>query len=163
MYWPVGTPRIYATSASSQAPTFSFVVSHDGLPSPTDPDPTPERPPLRDADSSSIHDGLAPPQPSPLLPPGTPPTPLTPAIKPVEHAFHHPEEPVPHQSPPGASSASLSQLLNEPVLALRVARSGHLFAVITATSMTVWQTKVRPFTARMRCCPPPVCSPSRVC
>ncbi|EJT81330.1 hypothetical protein GGTG_01313 [Gaeumannomyces tritici R3-111a-1] len=141
MYWPVGTPRIYATSASSQAPTFSFVVSHDGLPSPADLDPRPERPPLPHADSSSSHDGLAPPQPSPLLPPGTPPTPLTPAIKPVEHALQHPDGATSYPAPPGAASTSLSLLLSEPILALRVARSGHLFAIITATSMTVWQTK----------------------
>jgi len=31
---------------------------------------------------------------------------------------------------------------NENILGLRISRTGHLFAVITATSMTIWQTKV---------------------
>ena len=41
----------------------------------------------------------------------------------------------------GVSGADMVPL-KDPVLALRVARAGHLFAVITATSITVWQTKV---------------------
>jgi hypothetical protein len=68
----------------------------------------------------------------------TPITPLTPGIKPVEHGyldednFAHSPGPVPTNLP-----------LHDAILALRVARAGHIFAVITATSMTVWQTKVR--------------------
>jgi len=32
--------------------------------------------------------------------------------------------------------------LKDPVLALCVARNGHIFGIITATSITLWQTKV---------------------
>src|SRR3569833_1200183 len=77
MYWPVGTPRIFATS-SSHTPTFNLVVSHDGLPSP---------PPLRDdkpdhqssllpAAPTSSQDALGLPG---ALSPATPTTPITPA------------------------------------------------------------------------------------
>lgn len=31
---------------------------------------------------------------------------------------------------------------NENILSLKISRSGHLFAVITLTSLTIWQTKV---------------------
>jgi hypothetical protein len=70
-------------------------------------------------------------------------TPRTPAIGPVEHDEDEDE------SVTGA--VTISQRITEtdnvplkdPVLALRVSRTGHLFAVITATSITVWQTKVR--------------------
>lgn len=33
--------------------------------------------------------------------------------------------------------------VKDPILALRVSRAGHIFAVITKTSIVVWQTKVR--------------------
>lgn len=141
MYWPVGTPRVYATNSDNQDTNFGFVVSQDGLQSPgVDGD----RPPLTHGESSSsTHDAiLGPPQPSPLLTPATPTTPITPAIKSVEHAFNYdgdaqglPQEPSP------ATSGNLATLLKEPILALRVARTGHLFAVITSTTMTIWQTK----------------------
>jgi hypothetical protein len=137
MYWPVGTPRIYATSSSSassssstaQSPNLNVHVSHDGL---TPPALSDSRRPssLRAVESSSSQDALA-------LPP-TPLTPVTPGLRPVEHDY----------ITDGGSSetahgpAAVSIPLHEPVLGLRVARPGHLFAVITATSMTIWQTKV---------------------
>jgi RAB6A-GEF complex partner protein 1 len=70
--------------------------------------------------------------------PLTPITPVTPAIKSVEQ-FESDENDGPTQPAP-ASPALLPR--TEPVLALKVARSGLLFATITATSITVWQTKV---------------------
>ncbi len=69
--------------------------------------------------------------------PNTPTTPMTPAIKPVEHEYRDDASERPPSDPAPASIP-----VKEPTLALRVARSGHLFATITATSMTIWQTKV---------------------
>ena len=146
MYWPVGTPRIFATS-SSHTPTFNLVVSHDGLPSP---------PPLRDdkpdhqssllpADPTSSQDALGLPG---ALSPATPTTPLTPAtpgIKSVEQGYH--DESREHES---SAPVPVNIPRKEPMLALRVARSGHLFATITATSMTIWQMKVRLFSLPWR-------------
>ncbi|KAI6379123.1 hypothetical protein MCOR25_002102 [Pyricularia grisea] len=141
MYWPVGTPRVYATNSDNQDTNYGFVVSQDGLQSPG---VDAERPPLTHGESSSsTHDAnLGPPQPSPLQTPATPTTPITPSIKSVEHAFNYDfdiQVPTPQPSP--APSGNLAQLLKEPILALRVARTGHLFAVITSTTMTIWQTK----------------------
>jgi hypothetical protein len=67
----------------------------------------------------------------------TPITPLTPGIKPVEHDYLDEHSPM-HS--PGIAPPPIP--LQEPILALRVARAGHIFAVITATSMVIWQTKV---------------------
>lgn len=139
MYWPIGTPRIYATS-SSRAPSFNLVVSGDGL-SDTPPEPDP-------AFSPSAHDHVDV-QPGPATPvtpvtpvvpvtPATPATPLTPAVQSVEHD----DNPFPGAAAASGASEPYAVPLSEPVLALRVSRAGHLFAVITATSITLWQTKV---------------------
>ncbi|KAM5356255.1 hypothetical protein ACJ41O_002901 [Fusarium nematophilum] len=130
MYWPIGTPRIYATS-SSRAPAFKLVVSHDGLRSPSDtslaasPDPSsvnPRGPLLDDIDSQ---------------PPPTPATPATPAVRPVEHEDYTTSRP----RPTSQSSDAGVVPVKDPILSLRVSRSGNLFAVITTTSITIWQTK----------------------
>lgn len=140
MYWPLGTPRIYATSSSRQ-PDSIRVISHDGLPS------TPGRPEQRfdnasllSPNSAVLQDGpgtsSAGPSTNPITP-VTPITPLTPGIKPVEHDYLDENSPV-HS--PGIAPPPIP--LQEPILALRVARAGHIFAVITATSIVIWQTKV---------------------
>lgn len=131
MYWPVGTPRIYATS-SSQPASFNIVVSHDGLSPPT-PDDKADQASLLTIDSTSSKELAIPPTPI------TPLTPQTPGIKSVEHDLF--------DSPSEASTVNgpepLGIPLKEPILALRVSRLGQIFAVITATSMTIWQAKVR--------------------
>ncbi|GAB1311225.1 WD40 repeat protein [Madurella fahalii] len=141
MYWPLGTPRIYATSSSIRQQGPSRVISHDGL---TPPDSGPEP---RSNRNSLLSPGFAGPQDgsgtstAPLssaspVTPVTPMTPLTPGIKSVEYGY--PDGASPEHSP-GPAPPSIP--LREPIVALRVARAGHIFAVITATSMTVWQTK----------------------
>jgi hypothetical protein len=146
MYWPLGTPRIYATSCSRQ-PGVLRIVSNDGLPSPLPspaPAPAPEQRPDRNSllspSSAAVRDGLdtsssaaAP------LTPVTPITPLTPGIKPVEHGHDGIDD---HSPAFSQASATPSIPLHEPILALRVSRAGHVFAVVTATSITLWQTKV---------------------
>jgi len=66
-------------------------------------------------------------------------TPATPGLRPVEHDY------ITDGRSSGAThdTPAASIPVHEPVLALRVARPGHIFAVITATSMTIWQTKVQ--------------------
>jgi RAB6A-GEF complex partner protein 1 len=132
MYWPIGTPRIYATS-SSRAPTFNLVISNDGLPGP------PSRGAI-DQPRSSLLSLESQSSGQEELELQTPITPTTPAIQSVEHE---------DQGILGAAAdpsmnlpSSLNIPLADPVLALRVSRTGHLFAVITATSITIWQTKV---------------------
>lgn len=136
MYWPIGTPRIYATSSSKYS-TFQFLLSNDGLKSPsTETETNPRSPPLptspfRHASSGAHEDGD-------LLPPPTPMTPITPAIRPVDHGDYMSRDS--GESFPTSEMPSIP--VKDPILALRVSRAGHLFAVITKNSITVWQTKV---------------------
>ncbi|KAH9908668.1 RIC1-domain-containing protein [Xylariomycetidae sp. FL2044] len=139
MYWPTGTPRIYATS-TSQAPIKPGVtVSHDGL----DLD-------VETSDSSSSRLATSPPKDpnerivearNTLLPvtPGLK-TPATPAINSVEHDVYQDGSPQSSQQYLG-SGGGASVPIGEPIVALQVSRTGHLFATITATTMTIWQTK----------------------
>jgi RAB6A-GEF complex partner protein 1 len=140
MYWPVATPRIYATT--SQASSRSTVVlSHDGADSAT---------PGDDGSLLSLDSAASKPteggpnettsgQPTPTTPGLF--SPRTPGINAVELDF-----------PPDASAQSSEEHLEtptlpsgEPIISLKVSRTGHIFATITATTMTVWQTKVRGF------------------
>ncbi|OLN92890.1 Guanine nucleotide exchange factor subunit ric1 [Colletotrichum chlorophyti] len=126
MYWPIGTPRIYATSSRS-GPAFNLVVSHDGLPNPFDNRPT---------DDASAQSCLnAQPQQLEDVELATPLTPVTPAIQSVDDDRHDP--PTSRPSP----RLNVNIPLKDPILALRISRAGHLFAVITSTSMTIWQAK----------------------
>lgn len=132
MYWPIGTPRVYATS-SSRASDSNIYVSYDGLQSHSGSSvesPQPE----------SSAQQLKPPTPEEsddAQPPPTPMTPATPAVKPVERYEFFPDG--------GAAKDHAAEdrrvPVKDPVLALRIARTGQMFAVITATSITLWQTK----------------------
>ncbi|AEO54256.1 hypothetical protein MYCTH_2296628 [Thermothelomyces thermophilus ATCC 42464] len=139
MYWPLGTPRIYATSNSRQTGSL-HTVSHDGLPSvPNASGQRADKGWLSSSPDSAHQDAstsAAPPPTTTPLTPVTPITPLTPGIKPVEPDYLDEDSPA-HSTGSAASAIPL----HEPILALRVARAGHIFAVITATSITIWQTK----------------------
>lgn len=134
MYWPIGTPRVYATS-SGRAPNLNLFVSHDGLPSRSESDL--DSPPASEAKPRSVagHDDVD------IQPPPTPITPITP-ITPAVQSVDHDENPMDSATWDPRRPEASEVPLRDPVLALRVARAGHLFAVITATSITVWQTKV---------------------
>jgi RAB6A-GEF complex partner protein 1 len=136
MYWPIGTPSIYATTSNS-SPNFRFLVSHDGLQSPPQTDP--RSPPLP---TSPFHQSssTAPPEDGELHPLPTPITPLTPRIAPVEHGDD--ESRSSEESSTNVNVPSIP--VKDPILALRVSRAGHLFVVITKKSITIWQTKVCP-------------------
>lgn len=140
MYWPVATPRIYATTsqASSQP---RLVLSHDGVDS---------------SSMLSLDSAAEPAEPTtdlsvpatPGLFSSAPITPRTPAVNSVEHDSYHDVSAQSSQE----HLDSPDQLVipsSEPIVALRVSRTGHLFATITATSLTVWQTKVR---SELRAC-----------
>lgn len=116
MYWPIGTPRIFATvGLRGQHST----VSYDGLPSP---DHSSQQDP-RPAEERVATD---------LQIPITPATPATPGIRPVDSEFHD-------GTPTGLVPSCVP--VADPILALRISRSGTLFTTITRTSMTIWQSK----------------------
>ncbi|KAK3394549.1 RIC1-domain-containing protein [Podospora didyma] len=137
MYWPLGTPRIYATNSGRAQGSHHHSVSDDGL---TPPDHGVDYRPdsyhfLAPAPVAN-HDTLTP-TPMPITP-LTPVTPITPGIKSIEEDDQE-DKGSEHFPEPGPPPSGLP--LNEPILGLRVARPGHIFAVITSTSMTIWQTK----------------------
>lgn len=144
MYWPIGTPRIFATS-SSRSSSAQLVKSQDGVHIP---------PLLADIGQDREADGAAGSGSSPgpgadllsphndIQTPITPMTPRTPAVESVEHDDYD-DEATETASPSDQQVAdSLEVPTKDPVLALRVSRTGHLYAVITKTSITIWQTKV---------------------
>ncbi|KAI0197730.1 DUF1339 domain protein [Astrocystis sublimbata] len=147
MYWPIGTPKIYATTTASQPhrrPSSIVSVSHDGLP---------DRPESADtAESAGFFDESAPARDRELRPddpnavpltPGPPATPATPYIHSVEHDTLKSAGLKNGLSYFGASGASASAVVpaHEPIIALKASRTGHLFAVVTASTLTIWQTK----------------------
>ncbi|KAG6016807.1 hypothetical protein E4U43_003051 [Claviceps pusilla] len=136
MYWPIGTPRIYATS-SGRAPELSLFVSYDGLQQPDDSSSTSsfaQRGQTGALDALDHND-------VDTLPPPTPMTPSTPAVQSIEqddYTVHTPTKLLPLFK----DSVNRNALpLKDPVLALCVARNGHIFGIATATSITLWQTK----------------------
>ncbi|KAI3332459.1 RIC1-domain-containing protein [Xylariaceae sp. AK1471] len=144
MYWPIGTPRIYATTTAYTPSNQNLVVSRDGLPASTSTSTSTSTPddaasltslestiikesnPSEPESETNAHDAAA-----PLLTPGLP-TPATPGIKSVEHdsSEHY-----------FSGSDHCVVPTGEPIVALKVSRTGHLFAVITASTLTIWQTK----------------------
>lgn len=143
MYWPVGAPRIYATSSNTTSQAHVYDVDEEPeLPEDTDssasllikPEPAVC---IDDASNEAVGD------------PATPITPITPGIIPVEHDTQS-RLTARFQTKSLASSFCPRRESANHLLALRVSRSGLLFAIITATSLTIWQTKVctwKPLTA----------------
>src|SRR5690242_7740282 len=127
MYWPLGTPRIYATNSSRQ-PGSLQIISDDGLPPATGrSEQRLDRPSLLSPNSATLQDGsgassaLGPTTATAPLTPLTPITPLTPGIKPVEHEYLDHDDP---RHSPGPTPLGIP--LHEPILALRVARASHI-------------------------------------
>lgn len=131
MYWPIGASRIFAASSTS---TKSRILrfEEDAQSRET----TEGNGSLVDSESvvsegqaaNEITSGLS-----------SPVTPITPGIKPVEHD-HIPSLSTKLLEQDAARARAPESL---PLLSLRTSRTGHLFAVITSTSLTVWQTKVQ--------------------
>ncbi|KAJ1333927.1 RAB6A-GEF complex partner protein 1 [Microdochium nivale] len=141
MYWPVGTPRIYVT-ATTAATTNGLPVStaHDGLRDQGD-DEIKQLDRQRTASMSSTaasQESSIVDLPTPITP--GPRTPFTPGINSIEHDSYLGPDSTSSQEDLAAYSHGLLHPA-ESLLALKVSRSGTLFAVITATSIVVWQTK----------------------
>jgi len=142
MYWPVGTPRVYVTATTAATAREEPVAStaHDGL----DERPSDEFGPGSREQGTGISPGVTTqevniPELSTPITPGLR-TPFTPGIKSVEHDGYIGHGTDASQQDLSAYSHGLARP-SEPLLALKVSRSGTLFAVITATSIAVWQTK----------------------
>jgi hypothetical protein len=138
MYWPIGAPRIYAAS-SSKASKDRMLESDDDAESR---DTTEGSGSLLNAPSINSGGGSEDDGERRLEGAATPITPTTPGIRPVELDYHRrlSARSVGQDGfSPGFGQIQADQ---EPLLALRISRTGHLFAVITSTSLTIWQTKV---------------------
>lgn len=130
MYWPIGAPRIYAASNNKVEPERTFELDDDA-----------ESRETTEGSGSLVDAGSVESEEKPedsLEPPQTPLSPTTPGIKPVEHDSQN-DLSTRHTD---YGNSSFRSAESEPLLALRISRTGHLFAVITSTSLTVWQTKV---------------------
>jgi hypothetical protein len=139
MYWPIGAPRIYAASNNKTTGNRGVESDDDAESRET----TEGSGSLLEAPSTisgeRSDDGLQPPSGT-----STPMIPGTPGVRPIEQ----------QESQPTLSAQLLGRDTSFPatagspadkefLLGLRVSRTGHLFAVISATSLTIWQTKVR--------------------
>jgi len=137
MYWPIGAPRIYAAS-SSKIKKHQVLESDDDAESreTTEDSGSLLNAPSIDSESKS-DDGLEPPSAA-----STPP--VTPGIQPVEQ-FDSQRRLSARLTGHNAILAGsiLESAEKQPLIALRISRTGHLFAVITETSLTIWQTKVK--------------------
>ncbi len=133
MYWPIGAPRVYAAS-NTKAPRDRILQFDDDAESretTEDSDSLVDSPSngleIKGEDENEERSGVS-----------TPVTPITPGIQPVEHDTHR-RFPIRATGYDHAISGSAEK---EPLLSLKISRTGHLFAVITSTSLTIWQTKV---------------------
>ncbi|KAL7628269.1 WD40 repeat protein [Parahypoxylon ruwenzoriense] len=140
MYWPIGTPRIYATTTSQASARTNLVISHDGITASAAADNEslssiePPAPIIHEEQDRTILDTHALP-----ITPGLK-TPATPAVNSVEHdVYHDGSRQGSQQYLPGFGGNGIPA--GDPIIALKVSRTGHLFAVITTTTMTIWQTK----------------------
>ncbi|KAH8663157.1 RIC1-domain-containing protein [Tricladium varicosporioides] len=129
MYWPIGAPKIYAASNSKIDTSRTYELEDDAESRET----TDGSGSLLNAPSAGSEEE----QEEDLEPLSTPMTPITPGIKPVEHDFQRGQSLRAGDHDEGIFKSTEK----EPLLALRISRTGHLFAVITATSLTIWQTK----------------------
>ncbi|KAI1339582.1 DUF1339 domain protein [Xylariaceae sp. FL0016] len=138
MYWPIGTPKVYATTTAQPLARPHLVVSHDGLASSSSSSAAIDEAVSPNVDSRDPkgNSGLDAPIPTTPLPK----TPATPGINSVEHDIFN--DASAQSSEQGLQQpAGIALPTAEPILSLKVSRSGHLFAVITASTMTIWQTK----------------------
>jgi RAB6A-GEF complex partner protein 1 len=136
MYWPIGAPRIYAAS-NKKAPKRQIIHSDDDAENHGN---FARRGSRASASRSSPHtaqdeDETA----SELVPPSTP---LTTGVGPVEHEAQRRLSTRSAVNPEDDLEDRIVQAEKSPILSLKISRSGHLFAVITSTSLTIWQTKV---------------------
>lgn len=131
MYWPIGTPKTYASSTSVSS---THIYHFD------DSSPAPLVASIRESPTIHVGDTDSSLQ---RLPADNaePKTPMSPAVLSAEHDERDGTSP---RFPPDLHDGvgDPATRMKEPILALKVSRTGHMFVVATATTMTVWQTKV---------------------
>lgn len=140
MYWPISAPRIYSASNSPPAPATQVLETDDDAESRENTEGSGsllEAPSISGDDDRQHCDGQL--SLSGASTPMTPMTPKTPGIRPVEQNENQWRGSTGGLGQGGAGSRQVDK---EPLLALRMSRTGHLFAVITAAALTIWQTKV---------------------
>lgn len=128
MYWPISAPRIFAArnaTASKDRILRVDETSEEGDSYLNVSSLTPVA-----TSSGREHDSTA------LVPPQTP---ITPGIEPVEHDVEHVHASREYED--YDIERAIDEASKDTILGLRMSRTGHLFAVITATSMTIWQAK----------------------
>jgi hypothetical protein len=137
MYWPIGAPRIFTASSSK---TRNRVVESDD--DAESRETTEGSGSLLEAPSTvsggRSDDGVD--QPSGT---STPMSPVTAGSKPIEQQDTQSTlsaRLLGHDL--SALSAASGPADREALLGLKVSRTGHLFTVISSTSLTIWQTKV---------------------
>lgn len=138
MYWPIGAPRIYAACNSKASKDRVHQFDDDAESRGTTESGSYIN--VSSATSDTAHDdeelftGLL-----------SPSTPRTPAIQPVEHDLERRLSAKALNHLTDGHEDTIRNAERQPILGLRMSRTGHLFAVITTTSMTIWQTKVFDF------------------
>lgn len=137
MYWPIGAPRIYAAGNSKPPKDRVHELEDDA-----------ESHETTESSGSYLNGSTAAPDTAQddedasagLL---TASTPVTTGDKAVERDAQRRLSARALRILEDGSGDAINQAEKEHILGLRMSRSGHLFAVITATSMTIWQTKVK--------------------
>jgi len=138
MYWPIGAPRVYASGNRKSRKGQLFRTDDDAN---SHKDSSSEvNAPISSSDAVQDAEETA----SGFL---TPITPITPGIKPVENDGKRRLSARDLGSIEDKQEDALAQAEDEHIISLKISRSGHLFAVITSTTLTIWQTKVRNHTA----------------
>lgn len=123
MYWPTGLPSVY----NQELPLDRGRVSHDGL------DAIHEEEPMSEPASEQ--------QPDTALPVESSQSPQVTEQQnvPLKPAAQHSR--VPSTTNQNGLLAS-SEVDDGAIISARCSRTGHIFATITATSLTIWQAKV---------------------
>lgn len=132
MYWPISAPRVYA--ARSSRTSKERVIRVD--------ETFEENDSYLNVSSSSSNGNPAGYEPSETAPfPQTPITPITPGINSVDHDAQQRAIARAAEGEDGTVEDAVDNASRDPIIGLRMSRTGHLFAIITTVSMTIWQTK----------------------
>ena len=133
MYWPVGGPRVYSASRQTLRES-QFTTSEDAL------DSDEEDNSLKGNDNGEEVGSSGGQEPAEESEEGQE------EVTRISNSKNDgvAEEQGPERGPAEkAQSPDSDDELSENIIGLRLSRSGHLFASITQSTMTIWQTKVR--------------------
>jgi hypothetical protein len=133
MYWPIGAPRVYASSNGKT--TKGHVVSVDNGAGSHQDGGSDTNVPLPTSDAVQDTEEPA----SGFLAQSTP---ITPGVKPEETDGQRRLLTKGLGNVKDNLEDSVTQHEDENIISLKISRSGHLFAVITSRTLTIWQTKV---------------------